>query len=166
MTQAPLRPRPTWATSDGHISVSAPRRCTGGIAEDLLAIETVHRFALAFGERHRDVLADCFTADATFAANIGGETPTGLYSGRDAIVEWLTSYWPRQTDQRRHLVTDPVVDRFSDGRVVVTTLLVLAASENAAMHIITAGFYRCTLVREADGVWRIETFRAGYDAPY
>jgi hypothetical protein len=131
-----------------------------------LAIETVNRFALAFGERNHHVLIDCFTVDATFDANIGGETPTGLYSGRDEIVAWLSSYWPRQTDQRRHLVTDPVVDHVDDDRVVVTAVLVLAASEHAAMRVITAGFYRCTLVLETDGVWRIETFRAGYDAPY
>jgi hypothetical protein len=166
MTQPALRPRPAWATADGHIAASSPRALGTPALDSLLAVETVYRFALAFGERDHAVLTDCFTSDATFDATIGGEISTGLYSGRDAIVEWLTSYWPRQTDQRRHFVTDPVVDVVGADRVTVTTWLVLAASENSAMRLVTAGFYRCELVLEADAAWRIETFRGGYDAPY
>ena len=166
MTQPAPRPRPTWATADGHITALPPRKDGASALDSLLAVETVYRFALAFGERDRAVLTDCFASDATFDATIGGETSTGLYATREAIVEWLTSYWPRQTDQRRHLVTDPVVDVVGPNHVAVTAWLVLAASEDSAMRLVTAGFYRCELVLGDDSAWRIATFRGGYDAPY
>jgi len=51
-------------------------------------------------------------------------------------------------------------------RLTVTTLLVLTASEDAAMRILIAGFYRCDLIRKDDVAWRIATFRGGYDIPY
>jgi ketosteroid isomerase-like protein len=166
------QPRPAWASTDGHIEIAGPHRCLGaeqstrGALHRVLALETVHRFAFSFGERDRAVLEDCFTEDASFAANIGGTQPVGPYVGRDAIVEWLTSYWPRQTDQRRHLVTDAVVDDLTADSATVTAMLTLAGSADGAMRLITAGFYRCVMRREGDGAWRIARFGAGYDAPY
>jgi hypothetical protein len=168
-TTAELRPKPTWATADGHIALRGPvvdERSARRALDRVLALETIHRFAFAFGERIRDVLTDCFTADATFAANIGGTQPVGPHEGRDVVVAWLTSYWDMQVDQRRHLVTDAVVDELTDDTATVTTMLTLAGSADGTMRLITAGFYRCELRREADGAWRIARFGAGYDAPY
>jgi hypothetical protein len=167
-TDTHLRPEPTWASKHGHIALAGPvPGANGGRELDrLLAIETIHRFAFAFGERNLEVLRDTFTADATFAADIGGGQPVGPYEGRDTVVSWLTSYWDRQTDQRRHLVTNPAVDGLTDASVTVTAILTLVASANGAMRAITAGFYRCELRKEDDGAWRIARFGAGYDTQY
>jgi ketosteroid isomerase-like protein len=172
----PLRPRPAWATTDHHLTVHGPTTGTSaGLAADqaaevalnrLLAVETVYRFAFSFGERDKDVLTDCFTEDARFESNIGGDTPVAPQAGRAALIEWLTSYWPRQTDQRRHLVTNTCVNDLDEHSAVVTTMLTLAGSADGAMRLITAGFYRCVLRKEPDGAWRIARFKAGYDAPY
>ncbi|MGA5504976.1 nuclear transport factor 2 family protein [Streptomyces umbrinus] len=180
-----LQPRPAWATADGHITVNGPDTASavsgdaapgadqepGRLSQQhsldrTLAVETVYRFAFSFGERDRQVLTDCFTHDVVFESNIGGNLPVGPFEGRQDLVDWLTGYWPRQTDQRRHFVTNTLVDDLTDESATVTTMLTLAGSENGAMRLITAGFYRCELRKEEDGAWRIAHFCAGYDASY
>jgi ketosteroid isomerase-like protein len=101
-----------------------------------------------------------------FTANIGGDQPFGPYVGREEIVAWLTSYWDKETDQRRHFVTDAMVDDLSGDEATVTAMLLLAASEDGVMRTVTSGFYRVELRKEGDGAWRIARFDAGYDAPY
>jgi ketosteroid isomerase-like protein len=171
-----LRPHPAWATTGHHITVHGPSTdpdahlgaglATRAVLDRVLVVETIYRFAFSFGERDKDVLTDCFTEDACFESNIGGDTPIAPQVGRASLIDWLTSYWPRQTGQRRRLVTNTCVNDLDEHSAVVTAMLALAGSADGAMRLITAGFYRCTLRKEDDGAWRIAHFRAGYDAPY
>jgi ketosteroid isomerase-like protein len=163
-----LNPRPSWASSDGHIDLLGPDRTTPADAaiDKMLVAETLARFGFTFDERDRAGLEDCFTEDAVFTASIGGTQDLGTFRGRDKAVRWLTAYWETQTDQRRHLVTNVMVDHLTEDSAVATCMLFVTCAKDGAMRPQTAGFYCTRMRREADGAWRIQHFDAGFDAAF
>jgi hypothetical protein len=163
-----LNPEPSWATRSGLVRLAGPDRASGeGQAIDkLLAAEAVSRFAFCYDEQDREGLADCFTDDAVLHATTAGTTDYGTYEGRDAVVGWLTAYWDRTKDQRRHIVTNAMVDDLAATSARVTTMLLVTTAEHGAFRPVTAGVYSVAVRKDADGAWRISHFDLGFDAAF
>jgi hypothetical protein len=161
------RPEPGWATTAGHVRVGAlgadhdARRA----ADRVLIGERIHRYGWGYDERNRDLLADCFTADGVWEGNIMGVDGVGPFVGRDAVVAFLTEFWTVQTDQRRHLFTNVIVDELTDEDALAHAYLLLTAATGDAMSPVTTGPYRL-MMRKDDGCWRIAHLLAGFDAPF
>jgi hypothetical protein len=94
----------------------------------------------------------------------GGEG-VGPFEGRDAVVEFLTGFWTVQTDQRRHIFTNVVVDELTGDGAVAHAYLLLTAATGGTMTPVTNGPYRLHLRKDA-GTWRISRLVAGFDAPF
>jgi hypothetical protein len=124
------------------------------------------RYAWAFDERRPELLADCFTADATWQANIRNETIVGPFVGRGAIVAYMSSFWDDQLDQRRHMIMNPMVTDQQVDAATIYTYHLLISSTDAAIVPITCGFYEARMTRSIDGIWRISSLLAGYDLPF
>ena len=161
-------PRPGWATSDKLVTLQGPATSDGNIdaLDRILAGETLYRFAFAYDEQDRAALANCFTADAVLSATTAGVHDFGTYTGQDEVVGWLSAYWGRTTDQRRHIVTNVTVDAQQVASAHVTAMLLVTAAENATFRPVTAGLYVADLVKEKDGVWRMSQFTLGFDASF
>lgn len=162
-----LNPLPSWGSDLGLIDLRGPSPVDSNdpTANRILAVETLYRYGWAYDERNYEVLAACFTEDTVFLGNVGGTVQIGPFNGRKAFLEWLTAFWGEQRDQRRHIVLNPVVDDLTDSTVSVSSLMLLTSTENATFKATTAGFYRTTM-RKEEGIWRIATFTAGFDAPF
>ena len=66
--------------------------------------------------------------------------------GRSAVVGWLTGFWPHQTDQRRHVVTNLIVERCEGNSATCLAYLLLVGSTRATVALESAGLYRTTSV--------------------
>jgi hypothetical protein len=85
--------------------------------------------------------------------------------GREAIVEFLTEFWNQQTDQRRHIFTNVIVDELTGETATVHAYLLLTAASGETMAPQTTGPYRLDLVKHGDS-WRLQRMVAGFDAPF
>jgi SnoaL-like domain len=162
------RPRPGWARATGHTTIEPMHAGVGaGEAIDrLLIAERVARYGWAYDERDRDGLADCFTGAGVWEGKIMGIDQVGPFQGRGAIIDFLAGFWGEQTDQRRHVFTNVVVEKTEPDVATAHAYLILLGSADASMTPLTAGPYRFEFVRDTDGVWRIARLLAGFDAPY
>jgi ketosteroid isomerase-like protein len=127
--------------------------------------EAVSRYCWAFDERRRDLLADCFTEDAVWEGTVAASQTVGPLRGRDRILEWLAEFWPHQRDQRRHILTNFLVEALSEEEADVYAYLLLTSARDETVSVETTGFYRTRLALD-DGRWRIRHLFAGFDAPF
>jgi hypothetical protein len=161
------KPEPGWARQRGHAQVK-PQRPDDDVAhgaDRLMIAERLARYGWGYDERDRDLLADCFTADGTWEGSIMGGEVVGPVAGRVAVVEFLMSFWDVQSDQRRHVFTNVVVDDLAADGATAHAYLVLTASADGVMRPVTNGPYRFRLRKES-GTWRIAELVAGFDAPF
>jgi hypothetical protein len=160
-------PEPGWARACGHARVHAQGADDDGgrAADRVLIAERVARYGWGYDERDRALLADCFTEDGVWEGSVMGGEAVGPFEGRDVVVEFLTGFWAIQTDQRRHIFTNVVVDELNAVDAVAHAYLLLTGSTGGTMTPITNGPYRLHLRKDA-GIWRIARLVAGFDAPF
>jgi ketosteroid isomerase-like protein len=160
------RPIPGWGHATGAIAMR-PAAVWGAVPAELLpeVQQCVNRYSWAFDERREDALRECFTEDAVWEASAMGETAVGPFTGRDAVLGWLTRFWPRQRDQRRHVFTNWVVDEADGDEVTAYCYLQLFGSSGGESRFETAGFARFVLRREGARL-AIRRFTAGFDSPF
>lgn len=157
-------PTPGWGADSGLLALSPASREP---QDDLLRMriaERLHAYAWGFDERRIDVLRGCFTEDAVWHGSLAGRESVGPVHGADAIIEFLTSYWPRQADQRRHYMLSLEVDPVTASEVLATTALLLTAV-GKRLEIVLTSFYRFRLV-EQGGRWLIADLFEGGDTVY
>lgn len=162
--QAPV---PGWARASGHARLGEP---AGDLPPEtaldrLLVAECLARYGWAYDERDREALAGCFTEDGVWEGVVMGQQSVGPYQGRDAIADFLAGFWADQADQRRHVLTNVVVEDLDGQRATAHAYLILTSSSAGAMTSVTAGPYRFELAHD-DGVWRLSRLVAGFDAPF
>lgn len=125
-------------------------------ANDKLAIhELLSRAAYSFDERKLDVLEQCFTSDANMLVNIADGQTFGPFEGRDAIMQLMKGTLDSQTDVRRHIISNFIFEAEGDQNATVLSSIVLMATENAKIDVITSGIYR-DVVEKNNGNWQIK----------
>ncbi len=162
------QPSPAWARNAGRVTVAAQTADTDAArtADRLMIAERIARYGWGYDERDPALLGDCFTDDGVWEGSIMGGDAVGPFSGRDAVVAFLTDFWTIQTDQRRHVFTNVVVESIAGDRATAHAYLILTAAADAAMNVVTVGPYRFELRRDSDRVWRMTRLSAGFDAPF
>jgi uncharacterized protein (TIGR02246 family) len=120
---------------------------------DLMEISMlVARCGHAFDEQDAVKLADCWAADAilsfTNSAGVSRET-----RGREEIMRWTTASWAGGPIAIRHFVSAVDIDLDGDRATVrYYTLYPIVGPEPRKPGF---GEYRTSVVKEADGQWRI-----------
>ena len=160
----PLRPQPAWAHRTGLVHVESRPPAGLDVAQTLQ--DRLHRYCWGFDERRHDVLIDTFTADCVWVGDVMGETTIGPHRGRDTVLAWLSAFWDHQRDQRRHVVTNFVLEELGESTASGMAYLLLVGASNASVVLEAAGLYRVQYRLEQDGVWRITQLTAGFDAPF
>lgn len=84
--------------------------------------------------------------------------------GRDTVVKWLSDIMESQDDQRRHVVSNVIIESISAERAVIVTYLAIFSAKVTA-ELATTGFYRFDLEKQ-DSVWRISHIFDGLDRPF
>lgn len=156
-------PSPAWGSASGFLPLASASRVADAAASWVIG-ERISTYAWAFDERRRELLSTCFTEDAVWHGSLAGIEPVPPIRGREAIVDWLTAYWDRQTDQRRHLLMSTQIDPLGADRARATCSLLLTAVETE-LRIALTSFYRVELTR-IDGDWLIDDLFEGGDVPF
>ncbi len=164
---AALHPAPGWSAHEGHsaaASVTVDAASSNAIDRILIA-ERIARYGWSYDERDTQRLGECFTIDGVWEGRIMGEVSVGPFQGRSAIVTFLLSFWPQQSDQRRHIFSNVVVDDLTGTSATAHAYLHLTKSEAGILSSVTVGPYRFEAVKE-EGVWRFARLKAGFDVPF
>ena len=160
-------PIPGWANRAGRIFLKALRGpvVASEAIDRVLIAERISRYGWAYDERDRTLFSDCFVEESTWEGSVMGDVAVGPFVGREAIVAWNTDFWNVQTDQRRHVFTNVIVDELGESSAVAHAYLLLTSSAQERMTPVTTGAYRLDLVKE-DGVWRIKYLVSSFDTAF
>ena len=125
---------------------------------------TLSLWALGYDERDVPMMESAFAKDATMILDIGPER-LGPFVGRDEVIKHMTDHHEIQTDQRRHVVSNIVVDVKSEDEAAVVSYLTLLVTDENVLRLQAAGVYRDRFVKQADG-WRIAERHLSLDVHY
>ncbi|WP_132992129.1 nuclear transport factor 2 family protein [Gordonia zhaorongruii] len=126
--------------------------------------ELISRYSLAFDTGDLEGIAATLTADAVFLMRLPDSEPL-TFDGREAIMKLMTDTAASQTDQRRHVNTNLLIEEAGDGIVRTLHYLTLVASENGETRVLSAGVYRLEIVEDA-GVQRMQRLDLQLDSPF
>jgi hypothetical protein len=167
MNEDQMSVRPSWGHIDQVINLNDDQTLPSKdmLAERVLIAERMYRYGWAFDERQIDALSECFTDRATWQASIMGTSSTGPFNGRSEIISFMKGFWPNQSDQRRHNITNVIVESQSEKTVNVMAYLVLMSASEQGLKPVTTGFYKVEMIK-LDGIWKIQNLLVGFDLAY
>jgi len=133
---------------------------------DRCAIENaLGNFALGYDQADESRMAASFTEDASLTLRIADGDLIGPFEGLAAVMKLFTDSLAEQSDQRRHVTSNIVVEDESDDSATVWSYLTLVSVKDNALNVISSGVYRDTVVREGAN-WKIKTRHIALDLPY
>lgn len=159
------QPRQAWAHRDKKIDLrplEAADWSPEAVAARMQISEAFSRFGVAHDEARTDVVGSCFTQDAVFEVAQGQGAAFVHYEGRETIIARLTGIIAEQGDQRRHAMTNVLVESLtSDTASAIAYGVVPVAADGLTLGATV--LYVADLKKEADGVWRFSYFYIGMD---
>lgn len=159
------QPRQAWAHRDKKIDLrrlEATDWSPEAVAARMQISEAFSRFGVAHDEARTDVVGSCFTQDAVFEVAQGQGVAFVHYEGRETIIARLTGIIAEQGDQRRHAMTNVLVESLtSDTASAIAYGVVSVAADGLTLGATV--LYVADLKKEADGVWRFSYFYIGMD---
>lgn len=123
------------------------------------------RASYALDVRDMSTLAQCFSTDAVLEIRIAGAEAEPRFEGREAIMGLMQNAADTQTDVRRHVTTNVLIEATGSGTASSIANLTLTAVENGAIRLVTSGYYRDQLVKSG-GAWIIRHRRIELDLAY
>jgi hypothetical protein len=161
-------PQQAWAHREGLVRMrplEAASWTPGAVTARLQIAETFYRFAIGHDESRIDVLRSCFAADGVLEVAQGHAEPFTTHRGRQVIGDALAHIIGQQDDQRRHLISNIVVEHLGAASARALAYgLVSAVGPGYGLRLGASVIYVADLAREADGCWRFTRFFIGMDA--
>lgn len=122
------------------------------------------RFMLGVDEHDADLIRSVLSEDAQTCMFLDGEK-MGPPPGREGIVGYLQDFWKTQTDQRRHVLSNAIVESESPDAAVLSFYLTLYATKDGKLRPVATGRYRVHFVGK-DGAGRIRSIELVLDGPF
>lgn len=122
------------------------------------------RFLLGVDEQDADLLRSVLAEDAETCMFLEGEK-MGPPPGREGIVGYLEEFWKTQTDQRRHVLSNAIVESETPGEAVLCFYLTLYATKDKKLRPVATGRYRVHFLLE-DGRGWIRSIELVLDGPF
>lgn len=124
------------------------------VADRVAILDLMARYAHSYDEGRLEELGPLFTAEAVFRFDppIAG-FPAELV-GRDAIAGAMQArYAATAPAQRRHIITNVLIDPVTDDRAEVASYLLLGSTTDGVLNLPVTGRYTDVVVRD-EGRWR------------
>lgn len=132
---------------------------------DRAAVENLaNTYSLAYDTADLDTMESVFTEDATFSMAIAGGDKMS-FGPREAIMKLMRDSMSSQTDQRRHVNTNLIVEGTEGGVTRTKHYLTLLATENGEISLLSAGLYSSEIVEEG-GKLRFKSLHLDLDKAY
>lgn len=120
------------------------------------------RWGVVYDEARLDLLPDLFTTDATFIVLLADQQSIVEVHGRQSILANVGNSLKQQGDQRRHLISNVVISQISERQADANAYGMVAVAA-ATISVGTTVFYRASLSKGDDGVWRFAKLIIGMD---
>jgi SnoaL-like protein len=122
------------------------------------------RFLLGVDEQNADRMRAALAEDAENAMFLDGEK-IGLPPGREGIVGYIADFWKTQTDQRRHVLSNAILESESPDAAVVSFYMTLYATKDRKVRTVATGKYRVQFAVKGDRGW-IRRVELTLDGPF
>jgi hypothetical protein len=160
-------PPQAWATRQGKVDMRtlAPADWSPeALSARAQIAEAFYRFGIGHDECRADVAGSCFTEDVTYQVALGSAVPFTTFTGRATVEERLTAIFAEMSDQRRHVISNVLVEEL-DLAAGTASALAFGAVTVAADGLVLGSsvFYTGELRRDEDGCWRFSEFFIGMD---
>jgi len=165
LSPATAAPQRGWAHSSGLINLrpNGPTGITNDVMDRLKIQEVLARWGIAYDEGRMDVIASLFTEDAVFQVRMASDKPMVVSTGRADILKSLEFAMKQQGDQRRHAISNIVIDHYAATQAGVIAYGVVVNEADLPLLGATV-VYSGDMVRGTDGVWRLRRFVIGMDS--
>ena len=157
-------PRQAWAHADGLMSLRPNQPVTPGQVLDRLMIhEAFARWGIAWDEGCLEVVRSVFVDNGKLVIVEGSATPIVTLVGHDEIVAHVSKTRDVQADQRRHAMSNIVIEELTPTRAVALAYGLVTMIKGDMIHMGATVFYKGELLRDDAAGWRFETFIIGMD---
>lgn len=156
-------PERGWAHRDKLVDLKARGALSSPdqLLDYLLIQEAFARYGMAYDEARTDILTELFTADAMVELGHGSGKPFASLKGRDAIITNFARALNNQHDQRRHFMTNIMVDRLTATEATATAYEVVTIADRGLK--LGATVICVTGLRKEAGQWRFSHMFIGMD---
>jgi hypothetical protein len=150
-----------WAERTGRYDLAAITPAAAVDTEDRLAItDVVHRYAWALNHLRADVIEMLLSPDATFNGSFAGDREWAV-AGAPRIAQFLVGYMREVGIQRRHFVTNLLIQGHGPGSATAIAYFLIVSGESPP-GLIATGWYAME-VRKSER-WLISSLYDGVDA--
>ncbi len=157
-------PEPQWASKCGLIRIlpnGAPVT-TSNVLDRLLIQEAFYRWGIAWDEARLGVIHSLFTDDGELVITLGSTKPISRHRGPDAIAKYVDGASKVQSDQRRHAMTNVVIDRLTESEATAVAYGIVTIASNG-LKLGATVIYSAELRKDANNIWRFLKFVIGMD---
>lgn len=126
--------------------------------------EVMSRFLLGVDEQDAERVRSTLMEDAQTGMILDGQK-MGPPPGREGIVGYLEEFWRTQTDQRRHVLSNAIVEAESPEGAVASFYLTLYATKDRVLRPIATGKYSVQFVLKGASGW-IRNVELTLDGPF
>jgi hypothetical protein len=158
-------PRQGWAHADGVMSLGLNQPVVPAQAIDRLMIhETFARWGIAWDEGCLDVIRSLFVGHGELVILEATSKPLQHLTGHDAILEHVRRSRAAQADQRRHAISNIVLEKLDDAHATALAYGVVTVVRGGQIFLGATVFYRGELIKDPAAGWQFESFIIGMDA--
>ncbi|WP_064076124.1 nuclear transport factor 2 family protein [Prescottella equi] len=123
------------------------------------------RYALAYDDGDMEGVERVFGETAVFTMKIGDGDLIGPLNGREEIMGLFRGAHESQTDQRRHITTNLLIDEIDEKNVRTVSYLLITAADNGVLKTLSTGKYEDEWTRSG-GDWVLTKRHIALDLPY
>lgn len=156
-------PERAWAHKHGIVDLqpSNPEIVQGRLLDHYLIQDAFSRWGIAFDEDRVDVIESLFTQDAQLIGLEAGPDPVVSANGREQILEVVRQASVQQNDQRRHVISNIVIEELTDNtaRAIAYGIIPIA---NNGLFLGATVIYSADLKKEGDA-WRFSRLAIAMD---
>ncbi|WP_298493728.1 nuclear transport factor 2 family protein [uncultured Maritimibacter sp.] len=153
-----------WASNSGIVDVQP----NGSVWENENAVdalriqEAFNRWGIFYDEGRSDLIPSLFTEDGKVVSTLGSAEPIAENQGYEAIAAYVDRSLESQLDQRRHAMSDFLIDELTETTAKATAYgTVIKAADGISVGALV--IYTGDLVKGEDGVWKFQTLTIGID---
>lgn len=157
-------PTPGWAHAANlvHLQENGKAITTDNVQDRLLIQEVFARWGVGYDEGRLDVIRSLFTPDAVYEVTLAGKKLMAHKEGPDNIVAGVRESLRQQGDQRRHAISNIIIDRLTANEATAIAYGIVTVAADG-MSLGATVIYSANLRRGTDGVWRFSKFVIGMD---
>jgi hypothetical protein len=126
--------------------------------------EVMSRFLLGVDEQDAELVRGALAEDAENVMFLDGQKLCPP-PGREGIVGYLQEFWRTQADQRRHVLSNAIVESESPTGSVIAFYLTLYATQDRKLRAVATGRYRVRFTVK-DGGASIQNVELVLDGPF